>query len=218
MKKGIGFALCAMAMSVAWAQADEQPVYDAGTETLTIPSASEQDQPGYFQDVRMEAAGDGLWRVAELHEGVLLEERYVEHVWTTSTSGVPHQFFVHVAGTFNSGCPQVGRVEQQRDGNEIKVFIYYKNSAWLRNPELISCTAAMEPFEVTVPLDIYGLEAGEYSVSVNNHPVRTFVLENNNVTSRLFGGERRPHCMHEPRPQQGWAAYSCNDGTNVTLQ
>ncbi|MEX2333247.1 MAG: hypothetical protein WD600_03255, partial [Pseudohongiella sp.] len=137
--------------------------------------------------------------------------------WTTSTRGLPHQFFIHVEGAFLNGCPSVGRVEQKREGNVFEVFVYYGNTAWLRDPSVL-CTMAVEPFELTIPLNVYGLEAGEYSVRVNDFALRTFVLEQDNVGPDQFGGERRPHCQYEPRQEGGWMAYSCSDGSSTTLQ
>lgn len=205
-------------LSAACVFADDQPLYNPETGTLTIPSAAVQGQPGRFQDVVLEPAGNGLWRVAQLHDGVLLDEQYVEEVWTTSTSGLPRQFFIHVAGTFPNGCPAVGRVEQQRTGNVLQVHIYYAGNDWLRDPESVVCTQALKPFELTIPLDIHGLPAGEYAVHINNQTFRTIVLPHDNLGPGRLGAERRAHCQYEPGQQNGWSAYSCTNDSSITLQ
>jgi hypothetical protein len=145
MRKGNSLVLFALCMSVSYALAQDQVEYNPSTGTLSIPSVSMQGQLGRFQDVLLEPAGDGLWRVAQLHNGVLLDAQYVDEVWTTSTIGLPRQFFIHLAGTFPNGCPEVGRVEQQRQGNTFEVYIYYKGNDWLRDPASVVCTQALKP-------------------------------------------------------------------------
>lgn len=218
MKNGTLFKTGLLFMIAGFVRAEAQPVYDAETETLIIPSAVAQGQPGRFQDVLLEPAGEGLWRVARLHEGVLLDAQYVDEVWTSSTTGLPRQMFIHLAGTFNSGCPEVGRIEQQRNGNTLDVYVYYRDNAWLRDPESVACTMAMEPFELDIPVNIHGLQAGEYDLRVNGQPLRTIVLDEDNVAPRQFGGQRRSHCQYEPRRGTGWSAYSCSDTTDLELQ
>lgn len=218
MRNGNSLTLFMLCMSANWAVAQDQPVYDPVTETLTIPSVAIEGQSGHFQDVLLEPAGDGLWRLARAHDGVLLSEQYVEEVWTTSTTGVPRQFFIHIAGTFPHGCPEVGRIEHRREGNTFQVYVYYKGNAWLRDPTTVLCTQALKPFEITIPLNIYGLPAGEYSLNVNNHALRTFVVDEDNVGQAQFGGQRREHCQYEPRRQSGWMSYGCTNGSDVVLQ
>ncbi|ALO47461.1 hypothetical protein [Pseudohongiella spirulinae] len=218
MKNGTLFGASLLLAIAGLARAEAQPVYDAETETLVIPSAIAQGQPGRFQDVLLEPAGDGLWRVARLHEGVLLDAQYVDEVWTSSTTGLPRQMFIHLAGTFNSGCPEVGRIEQQRHGNTLDVYVYYRDNAWLRDPESVACTMAMEPFELDIALNIHGLQAGEYELRVNGQQLRSFVLAEKNVAPRQFGGQRRSHCQYEPRRGAGWSAYSCSDATDIELE
>lgn len=218
MRREVCFAVSLLSLSATCAFADDLPVYNAESGTLTIPSASVQGQQGRFQDVVLEPAGNGLWRVAQLHDGVLLDEQFVDDVWTTSTSGLPRQFFIHVAGTFTNGCPAVGRIEQQRVDNVIQVFIYYAGNDWLRDPESVVCTQALKPFELTIPLDIHALPAGEYAVHINSQPFRTIVLQQENVGPGRFGGERSAHCQYEPGQQNGWSAYGCTNDSSITLQ
>lgn len=219
MKKATLFCAAVFGALTNAVMADELPVYDAATETLRIPAVSVQGQPGQqFQDVVLEPAGDGLWRVAELFDGVLMDEQYVEEVWTSSTTGLPRQFFIHVAGTFSNGCPSVGRIEQRRVDNVIEVFIYDQGGPWLRDPESVACTLALVPFEVTIPLQIHGLPAGEYSVRINNNALRTFVLDEDNAGPNSFGGQRGFHCQYEPLKQTGLSSYGCVNESDITLQ
>ncbi len=219
MKKGFGLTMCLLGLTAAAAaQANDQPVYDADDETLTIPSVTAEGQPGFFQEIMLAPASDGTWRVDQLYEGELLEEDVVDAIWTTSTAGLPRQFYIHVEGTFPTDCPAVGQIEQMREGNTFHVYVYYENNQWLRDPDSVACAQVLTPFEFTVPLDIYGVEAGEYSVRINNHDLRTFVLEQDNIGPDQFAGERRQHCQYEPVPLNGFAAYACADDSDLILQ
>lgn len=214
MKSAIGCVVLAasiLILSTSSTLASDQPVYDTSTETLTLPSAVVQGQPGRFQDVVLTPDGNGSWRIAELYDGVLLPDGDVNKVSTISTTGLPRQLFIKVAGEFSSGCPEIGRIEQQRLGNVLQVYVYYKGNIWLRNPEEVACTTAIVPFELSIPLDIYGLEAGEYTVELNNHELRKFVLEQDNVEPTFLGGEHMDHCYYQTGQQSNWAFYDCTE-------
>ena len=218
MQQGHIFSATILLFASSLVSAEDLPEYNPETEVLTIPAATVQGQPGRFQNVRLEPAGDGLWRAVQVRDGVLLDAEVVDEVWTSSTTGLPRQMFIHLAGTFNNGCPKLGRVEQQLNDNTIDVFIYYGDNAWLRDPQSVVCTQAMVPFELDIPLNIHGLQAGEYNVRVNGQPLRTFVLDEDNVAPRQFGGQRRSHCQYEPRRGSGWSAYSCVNATGIELE
>jgi len=218
MQQKMVFFLTVGCISGSQVLAQDHAVYDPLQETLLVPSAAVHKQPGRFQDVLLEPAGNQLWRVAQAKEGVLLDAQSVDQVWTTSTSGLPQQFFVHLQGTFSNGCPEIGRVEQQLQDNTFQIYIYYKNNDWLLNPDSVACTAALKPFELSIALHMYGLAAGEYAVRVNDHALRSFVLEQDNIGPAQFGTGGSAHCQYEPRRQGVWMAYSCTNSTEVTLE
>lgn len=204
------FVASILTLSTADTLASDQPTYDTSTGILTLPSTAVQGQPGRFQDGVLEPDGNGAWRIAELYDGELLDEGVVTQVSTISTTGMPRQLLIKVAGEFSSGCPAIGRIEQQKVGNSLQVFVYYERNVWLHTPEEVSCALGIVPFELTIPLEIYGLLAGEYTVELNNHKIRTFALEQDNVESTSLGEEHMDHCYYQTGQQSTWAYYGCD--------
>ena len=58
------------------------------------------------------------------------------------------------------------------------VLLYYKISDL--PPNEIARATMMTPFETIVPLPVYGLEAGEYTFTVNSGYLGSFDIERNN--------------------------------------
>lgn len=75
----------------------------------------------------------------------------------------PLQVSVNATGYLPDGCTFIDEdnIEVTRDGNTFNVALKTKR------PADLMCTQALEPFEVNIPLDVYGLEAGVYTVNVN---------------------------------------------------
>ncbi len=133
--------------------------------------------------------------------------------------GAPVQYLVRLSGTFSDACPAIGQVTQTREDNVFDVYVYYAWNDWLRDPEAVACAQVLTPFEVTIPLAMYGLAAGDYTVSVNGHEIRTFTLERDNVASLSPGGGSQPsrHCTIEPNTGSGWSLNVCNYETDHVL-
>jgi inhibitor of cysteine peptidase len=66
-----------------------------------------------------------------------------------------------VQGSFPDGCTSLGEVTQTVEDNTISVTLTGDQ------PEGLMCAQALTPFEETIPLDVSGLPAGEYTVDVN---------------------------------------------------
>ncbi len=86
----------------------------------------------------------------------------------------PVQVSVTAQGNLPDGCTQIDEVITQQTGTTFRVAI-----TTLRQPSAV-CTLALVPFEETIPLDVEGLPAGTYEVSVNGVS-DSFTLDVDNV-------------------------------------
>jgi len=85
----------------------------------------------------------------------------------------PLQVRVQITGSLPDGCTTVYRVESTREGNRFTVWIFT-----LRERDAM-CTQALVPFDVSVPLDVFGLPAGTYRVMVYDFNTEfTFTQDN----------------------------------------
>jgi inhibitor of cysteine peptidase len=67
-----------------------------------------------------------------------------------------------VRGNLPDGCTYLDEFEVEREGDTFEIAVWT-----VRDPEAM-CTMALVPFEETVSLDVAGLEAGEYTVVVQD--------------------------------------------------
>ena len=77
------------------------------------------------------------------------------------------------SGYLPNPCTVIDEVSIEMDGNHFKVLITN-----LREAEVM-CIQVIEAFEQNIPLDVYGLPAGDYTVTVNGIDAEfTFVQDN----------------------------------------
>jgi len=90
------------------------------------------------------------------------ETAYIDNMDIVFLESFPLQVHAVVKGNFPDGCTSIQHHEVKREKNtfEIKVFT--------KRPVDAFCTEALVPFEYTVPLDVYGLAAGDYTVKAYN--------------------------------------------------
>ncbi len=84
----------------------------------------------------------------------------------------PIQINVTARGNLPDPCTEISEVIQEREGNAF--FITIKT---YRSPGF--CIQVLAPYEEIIPLEVYGLPAGTYTVDVNGKQ-GTFDLEINN--------------------------------------
>ena len=85
----------------------------------------------------------------------------------------PVQINVIARGNLPDPCTEISEVLQEREGNTFFVII-----KTYRPPGL--CIQVLAPFEEIIPLEVYGLPAGTYTVDVNGVQ-GTFDLEVDNI-------------------------------------
>jgi inhibitor of cysteine peptidase len=99
----------------------------------------------------------------------------VDEIDFLTLESFPVQIFVIARGYLPDPCTEISEVLQEREGDTF--FITIKT---YRSPGF--CIQVLAPFEETIPLDVYGLPAGSYSVEVNGVQ-GTFDLEIDNILS-----------------------------------
>ena len=86
----------------------------------------------------------------------------------------PVQVQVRAAGNLRDGCTTLAEITQELQGSTFAVTI------GTTRPADALCTEALVPFETTIALDVLGLKAGAYTVTVNGVS-GTFTLGVDNV-------------------------------------
>ena len=97
----------------------------------------------------------------------------VEEIEIVILESFPVQVQVIARGNLPDPCTEVSEVLQEREGDTF--FITIKT---YRSPGF--CIQVLAPFEEIIPLEVYGLPAGTYTVDVNGVQA-TFNLEVDNI-------------------------------------
>jgi inhibitor of cysteine peptidase len=111
---------------------------------------------------------------ADPGDGVQYDEAPVESVEVMMLESFPLQVQLKVEGYMPDGCTQIESTEVEQQDNHFEVTLTTSR------PTDLACTEAIEPFEMNIPLDVYGLPAGEYSVDVNGVEA-LFTFEQDNL-------------------------------------
>jgi inhibitor of cysteine peptidase len=101
-------------------------------------------------------------------------EAAVETIEILILESFPVQVHVIARGHLPDGCTELDEIRKERVEQAFQVTIT------TARPAGAMCTQALEPFEETIPLDVYGLPAGSYTVEVNGI-TGTFELAVDNV-------------------------------------
>lgn len=98
----------------------------------------------------------------------------VEEVVVIIMERLPSDVGAIVSGNLPDGCTELGEAQVTREGNTFRVVL-----PTTRDPEAM-CTMALVPFELAIPLETLGLQAGVYTVEVNG-VTTTFELAVDNI-------------------------------------
>ena len=118
---------------------------------------------------------------AEDTQFIFEEISSVDSIDATFLESSPLQVHVVVKGNLPDGCTTIQRHEVSSKGNTFYIRIFTQ-----RSKDAV-CTQALVPFEYIVPLNVYGLPAGTYQVSVYN-TMAEFTFSRDNVQQSTGGG------------------------------
>lgn len=161
----------AVLMAATSALAEDAPLFQ--NQVLTIPRVDTEAQAGRYQNAHLRLAEDGRWDLQAVTE---LKPATVESSDVLVVDSKPVQVFAKISGYFPSGCYGLGSINVRH--RSVDLFEVVINQVQLQT--FAVCTQALVPFSLTVPLDVYGLSAGTYRVSIhgNNH-LFTLAADNN---------------------------------------
>ena len=131
---------------------------------LTINDAivMEGDKTRYYQQVRLAMEPNGDFRGVDAVEKQLA---YVEELSVAVIETNPVEVELGIAGYKSTPCVELNTAVT-RKGNTFFVVI---GETPLQT--LVACIQVTDPFEITLPLDVKGLSAGEYLVVVNGDEI-----------------------------------------------
>jgi hypothetical protein len=112
--------------------------------------------------------------VPPIEGAVTYAEAVVESIQILMLESFPLQVHVAVQGSLPDSCARIYEITQDRDGNTFNVLIM------TISPIDQECTDAEVPFQENIPLDVYGLPAGTYTVNVNGM-TDTFTFDMDNA-------------------------------------
>ncbi|MEL4305654.1 protease inhibitor I42 family protein [Methanococcoides sp. LMO-2] len=127
---------------------------DTFSMTVTVLASGEQDV----------VDGNGADSITDGDDNeYIIRDAAVDDIEILMMESFPLQVSVVATGYVPDGCTVIDEdnIEVIRDGNTFDVSLKTKR------PADAICTQALEPYEVNIPLDVYGLEAGVYTVDVN---------------------------------------------------
>lgn len=102
-------------------------------------------------------------------------EATVESLEVLILESFPVQVHAVVSGYLSDGCLSLAEITAERKGETFTVTL-----TTTRPAGEVACTQVIVPFEETIPLDVYGLDAGKYYV-VAQEQTATFTLDVDNV-------------------------------------
>ncbi|MDY9927691.1 protease inhibitor I42 family protein [Methanosarcina sp.] len=125
----------------------------------------------------------------------------VESIDILTLESFPVQIHVIAEGYLPDGCTEIDEINTEKEGNTFNVNITTKR------PKEAICTQAIEDFKETIPLDVQGLSAGNYTVNVNG-VIGSFELAVDNTF------EEPP----SPMPPRQQVVTEANNGTTISLE
>lgn len=165
-------------LSATAAISADSPTYDG--DVLTLPRVDTPSQVGQYQDVTFQLTPQGSWTLTggQVFGVGTIYQMAVNHVEVVKTATFPVSVYLRVSGNETS-CDTSGpaRFYQRLQGSHFDIDF----SAPHLRPFTFGTLFCIDfpRFKETVPLQVYGLNAGTYSYNVNGIS-GTFTLDSDN--------------------------------------
>ena len=125
-------------------------------------------------------------------ERIYGEEATFESLEVLILESFPVQVQVIVSGYLPDGCVTLDEIVSARDG-----FDFTLRPVTHRPAGEVECTEALVPFEESVPLEVFGLEAGTYTVHAQEQTA-TFRLDVDNILQEPMIGDQEGGAGPDP--------------------
>jgi len=131
---------------------------DAGpTPAMEVTVISEEDKN---QPVSSDDTPVPVPTFSEEERALFKEAAYVESMQLLTLESFPVQMHAVLTGNLPDGCTRIAEIKVEKPSeNMFEIHVY------TLRPQGLACTQALVPFEQSVPLDVYGLPAGDYTVN-----------------------------------------------------
>jgi inhibitor of cysteine peptidase len=134
------------------------------------------------------------------------EEEYIYGTATVETIQIillesfPIQVQVVAQGYLPDSCTEINKIQTEMEGKNFKINISTKR------PRDAICAQVIVPFNRTIPLDVLGLKAGNYTVTVNGVK-KSFELAVDNILEQS-----------SPMPPKQQVISESDNGKNISLK
>jgi len=158
MKNNLNFIILLTFLIHNTALAEQAPSFDNGI--LSIPRVDTTGQVGRYQNAQFKLAPDGRWDLHHVRES---QPAFVDSIEIQLLESFPVQVHIRISGYLPTPCYQLEPVNIRFIENRFEIAVHV-----LPLQTLDACVQVLEPFQMTIPLDAYGLSAGHYDVQVND--------------------------------------------------
>lgn len=157
MKRSVAATMMLGILTTANAVADSV-LYKDNELTISDAIVMEGETPRYYQQVRLTALPNGDFRIVDAVEKQLA---YINEVSVAVLEKDPVEVELNIAGDMSTPCVELNTTVSRRDDT----FYVVVGETPLQT--LVACIQVLKPFEMTLPLDVQDLPAGDYRVVVN---------------------------------------------------
>lgn len=159
MSKTITFIVLFLGLYIGGnVMAENAPYFENGI--LNIPRVDTSKQPGRYENAQFKLAPDGRWDLLHAEAG---QQAFIDDIEVQIVDSFPVQVLVFVSGNLPTSCYQLGPIHKRFADNRFEIAV---NVTPLQT--FAPCIQVLEPFQTTIPLDVYGLPKGSYQVLVND--------------------------------------------------